>query len=54
MGHKREDLTSNENLRFWPVFSYLVAYKHGSTPLAIVAVIHGKRDVANLLQSRTP
>jgi plasmid stabilization system protein ParE len=41
IGHRREDLTADEGLRFWAVFSYLVAYHRESNPLTIVAVIHG-------------
>ena len=25
-GHRREDLTSDETLLFWPVFSFLIVY----------------------------
>jgi toxin ParE1/3/4 len=48
MGHKREDLTSRDVL-FWPVRSYLVIYT-ASSPLRIVRVVHGKRDVKKLLR----
>jgi len=52
MGHRREDLTSHENLLFWPVFSYVIVYMRGSEPLKVVAVLHGNRDVARLLRER--
>ncbi len=48
MGHKRADLTTR-NVLFWPVHSYLIIYK-ASSPLRIVRVIHGKRDVKKLLK----
>ena len=48
MGHKREDLTSRAVL-FWPVHSYLVVYTN-STPAQIVRVVHGKRDLKQLLK----
>lgn len=48
MGHCRQDLTSRDVL-FWRVHSYLVIYR-SSTPLRIVRVIHGKRDVSRLLR----
>jgi plasmid stabilization system protein ParE len=54
MGHRRGDLSSNADLLFWPVFSYLIVYHRGSRPLAVVAVLHGKRDVGSLLRGRTP
>jgi len=44
MGHRREDLT-DEDLRFWPVFSYLIVYRPGGTPLEVVRVLHGHQDV---------
>jgi len=52
IGHRREDLTPDENVYFWPVFSYLIAYHRGSAPLAIIAVLHGKRDVSSVLRAR--
>jgi plasmid stabilization system protein ParE len=52
IGHLREDLTTREDLRFWRVFSYLIVYRLGSKPLAVVAVLHGKRDVAGVLRQR--
>ena len=48
MGHLREDL-AKEPLRFWPVYSYLIIYRPDSRPLEIVRVLHGARDVKNLL-----
>jgi plasmid stabilization system protein ParE len=50
MGHRREDLTARDVL-FWPLHSYLVIYESAS-PLRIVRVIHGKRDVRKLLNER--
>ena len=44
LGHRREDLTP-EDFRFWPVYDYLVVYDPSSSPLAIVRVLHGGRDV---------
>lgn len=51
-GHLREDLTEDEDLRFWRVFSYLVVYRLGTEPLAVIAVLHGKCDVAGVLKQR--
>jgi plasmid stabilization system protein ParE len=48
MGHKRGDLT-NRDVLFWPVYSYLIVYRH-SDPLSIVRVVHGRRDVKKLLK----
>ncbi len=48
MGHTREDLT-NRSVRFWRVYSYLVVYDPSSMPLTVVAVLHGARDVEQIL-----
>ena len=49
IGHTRGDL-ADEAVRFWPVFSYLVIYRPDTSPLQIVRVLHGKRDVRRLLE----
>jgi antitoxin ParD1/3/4/toxin ParE1/3/4 len=50
-GHVRRDLTRQDVL-FWPVRSYLEIYHPQRRPIAIVAVLHGKRDVKNTLRCR--
>ncbi|HZS46214.1 MAG TPA: type II toxin-antitoxin system RelE/ParE family toxin [Blastocatellia bacterium] len=50
-GHTRSDLTSHSVL-FFNVYSYLIVYRPKS-PLEIVAVLHGKRDVKQLLRERS-
>jgi toxin ParE1/3/4 len=47
MGHRRQDLT-NRDVLFWPVHSYLITYQP-SSPLRIVRVVHGRRDVKKFL-----
>jgi plasmid stabilization system protein ParE len=49
IGHAREDLTDRP-LKFWSVHSYLVVYDPGGDPLTIVAVLHGARNVAQILK----
>jgi len=49
IGHTREDLTARP-LKFWRVYSYLVVYDPSSRPLRIIAVLHGARDVKQLLK----
>lgn len=44
IGHAREDLT-NEPVLFWSVYSYLIVYRPETSPLEIVRVISGWRDV---------
>jgi plasmid stabilization system protein ParE len=48
MGHWREDL-SDEPLRFWQVYSYLIIYRPETRPLQILRVLHASRDVRSLL-----
>jgi plasmid stabilization system protein ParE len=47
-GHSREDLT-DAPVKFWTVFSYLIAYDPAKRPIEIVRVMHGARDVPSLL-----
>ena len=49
IGHLRPDLTP-QDVRFWSVFRYLVIYRSDTKPLEIVRVLHGKRDVRQLLK----
>lgn len=48
MGHLREDLT-DEPLRFWPVYSYLIIYRPERNPLEVVRILHGASDVKSIL-----
>ena len=50
MGHTREDLTRRP-VKFWSVFSYLLVYDPESKPLTVIAVLHGARDVEQLLKN---
>jgi plasmid stabilization system protein ParE len=49
IGHSRDDLTDRA-LKFWTVYSYLIVYDPSSKPLTIVAVLHGARDIAQVLK----
>lgn len=49
IGHRREDLTARP-VKFWSVYSYLVVYDPASTPLSVIAVLRGSRDVERLLK----
>lgn len=51
MGHTRSDLTERD-VRFWPVGSYLIVYRSTSTALQIVAVLHGARDLTEVIRKR--
>src|SRR5258708_12210635 len=50
-GHWRKNLT-DEAVKFFPVYSYLIVYRHETTPLQIVSILHGRRDVEQLLRDR--
>ena len=48
-GHSRSDLTSR-SLRFWTLTrypNYTVVYRPETSPLQVVAVLHGKRNIRN-------
>lgn len=47
-GHLRQDLTPLP-VKFWPVFSYLIVYDPAVRPLAIVRVLHARREVGGIL-----
>ena len=51
MGHRREDLTRLPVL-FWPVGAYVVIYRAERSPVEIVAVTQGSRDIPSFLSSR--
>jgi plasmid stabilization system protein ParE len=44
LGHFREDVL-DRRYRFWAVHSYLVAYRWDVTPIQVIAVVHGARDL---------
>jgi plasmid stabilization system protein ParE len=53
-GHTRSDLTGRA-LRFWTLTrypNYTVVYRPETSPLQVVAVLHGKRNVPRILKGR--
>jgi plasmid stabilization system protein ParE len=51
-GHTRSDLTSRP-LRFWTLTrypNYTVVYRPETSPLQVVAVLHGKRNIRRILK----
>ncbi len=48
VGHVREDLTDRP-LKFWPIYSYLIVYDPESKPVQIIRILHGMRDVRDIL-----
>jgi plasmid stabilization system protein ParE len=54
-GHTRPDLTTRP-LRFQTVRDYVIAYAPDEKPLAVIAVLHGRRSprvMAAILRTRT-
>jgi plasmid stabilization system protein ParE len=54
-GHSRPDLTSSP-LRFQALRDYVIAYAPDEKPLAVIAVLHGRRSpriLAAILRGRT-
>jgi plasmid stabilization system protein ParE len=55
MGTKRQDVTMLP-VRFWtiPRFpNYVIVYRPETVPLQVVAILHGKRDLKEVLEERS-
>ena len=52
-GHSREDLT-NEPVKFWPVFSYLIVYDPETKPIGIARVLQGNQDLKRIFLRSPP
>ena len=53
-GHLRQDLTTRP-VRFWTLNrypSYMIVYRPETAPLQIIAVVHGKRNLPPILETR--
>jgi antitoxin ParD1/3/4/toxin ParE1/3/4 len=50
-GHRRKDLT-DADVKFFAVYSYLIVYRPDTTPLQIASILHGRRDVGQVLKDR--
>ncbi len=50
-GHQRKALTDHD-VRFFPVYSYLIVYRPDIKPLQVVSILHGRRDVGEILEGR--
>ena len=50
-GHWRKDLT-DEAVKFFPVYSYLIVYRPETKPLQVVSILHGYRDIERILDGR--
>lgn len=47
-GRVREDL-AEANVRWWPVLKFVVVYEAERSPIEILRVLHGMRDLPTLL-----
>jgi plasmid stabilization system protein ParE len=55
MGTKRQDVTILP-VRFWTITkfpNYVIVYRPETKPLQVVAVLHGKRDLQEVLEERS-
>lgn len=50
VGHTRRDV-KNPAYRFWVVYSYLIVYRPETSPLQVVRIVHGARDLKRALRS---
>jgi plasmid stabilization system protein ParE len=51
IGHRRKDLT-DEAVKFFPVYSYLIVYRPDTKPLHAIAILQGRRSVERVLKNR--
>ena len=51
IGHYHEELLSRE-YRFWNFYSYIVAYSWEPSPIQVIGVVHGARDLAVFFELR--
>jgi plasmid stabilization system protein ParE len=50
-GHWRKHLT-DVPVKFFSIYSYLIVYRPETKPLQVVAFLHGRRNVEQILQHR--
>ena len=48
LGHVREELADRSH-RFWPVQDFLIIYHPETSPLEIVRILRGSRDIPSLI-----
>jgi plasmid stabilization system protein ParE len=47
IGHRHQDL--DEAVRVWQVYAYLIAYLPAPSPLQILRIVHGARDLTKIV-----
>lgn len=50
IGRRKPEFT-DDNIRWWPVLGFLVVYDAERSPIDILRVIHGARDLPELFRS---
>jgi plasmid stabilization system protein ParE len=48
-GHWNKNLT-DEPVKFFAVYSYLIVYRPETKPLQVVSILHGRRNVEQILK----
>ena len=51
LGHYHDELL-DRRYRFWNFYSYVIVYGWRKRPIQVIAVIHGKRDLAAFFRLR--
>jgi|SRR5580704_5638056 plasmid stabilization system protein ParE len=51
VGHSRKDLTDLD-VSFFPIYSYLIVNLPNTKPLQVASILHGRRDVEQVLKER--
>ena len=51
-GHRRSEI-KDSRVRFWTVYSYLIAYRFDEETITIVRVVHGRRNIRKLIPRRS-
>jgi toxin ParE1/3/4 len=49
--HWRKNVT-DQAVKFFPVYSYLIVYRPDTKPLQVVSILHGRREVEQILKDR--
>ncbi len=50
-GHWRKNLT-DQAVKFFSVYSYLIVYRPDTQRMQVVSILHGRRDVEQILKDR--
>ena len=50
-GHRRDDLSYDPLVLFWPVHAWLIAYVQHADHVVVLAVVHGARNPGTIRES---